>query len=252
MTTNPTPAFGDLTQPPYVPSCVSTGEGVTVQTPAPTPRTGVMAFTALSHNVLDGHNVPIRVVLAEDCERELAAKDAEIENLVWNLAGCDTLAMGYAKPGDFSKELARPALHSVSRLAARAEKAESDLAAANAECNRLITERDRAEADLQYTKAALAAAVEDKARLRASAARLAVERDRLAAEIQELIEANRGLCKDNSTLALQVGSLHGTLADVKSALRRVSDIKWGHDGDCGASNIADQALARIAATRNQP
>ena len=50
----------------------------------------------------------------------LAAKDREIENLVWNLAGCDTLAIGYAKPGEFSKELARPALHSVSKL--RAER----------------------------------------------------------------------------------------------------------------------------------
>lgn len=55
-----------------------------------------------------------------DTEAALAAKYAEIESLVWNLAGCDTLAMGYAKPGEFSKELARPALHSVSKL--RAER----------------------------------------------------------------------------------------------------------------------------------
>ncbi len=53
----------------------------------------------------------------DDLERELAEAKTEIENLVWNLAGCDTLAMGYAKPGDFSKELARPALYSVSKLA---------------------------------------------------------------------------------------------------------------------------------------
>jgi len=57
----------------------------------------------------------------------LAAKDREIENLVWNLAGCDTLAIGYAKPGEFSKELARPALHSVSKLRAERDALRSEV-----------------------------------------------------------------------------------------------------------------------------
>ena len=63
--------------------------------------------------------------LARILETELAAAKAEIENLVWNLAGCSTIAQS-GKPTDYSHELARPALHDVNRLAARAEKAEDE------------------------------------------------------------------------------------------------------------------------------
>jgi hypothetical protein len=60
-----------------------------------------------------------------ELETELAAAKAEIENLIWNLAGCSTIAQS-GKPTDYSHELARPALHDVNRLAARAEKAEAE------------------------------------------------------------------------------------------------------------------------------
>ena len=63
--------------------------------------------------------------LARILETELVAAKAEIENLIWNLAGCSTIAHS-GKPTDYSHELARPALHDVNRLAARAEKAEAD------------------------------------------------------------------------------------------------------------------------------
>lgn len=55
-------------------------------------------------------------------------KELEKENndLLWNLAGCACLATGATKPGDYSKELARPALDSVSKLAERANKAERE------------------------------------------------------------------------------------------------------------------------------
>ena len=63
---------------------------------------------------------------AEKAEAELAEAKTEIENLVWNLAGCSTIAQS-GKPTDYSHELARPALHDVNKLAARAEKAEERL-----------------------------------------------------------------------------------------------------------------------------
>jgi hypothetical protein len=64
---------------------------------------------------------------AEKAEAKLAEAKVEIENLIWNLAGCSTIAQS-GKPTDYSHELARPALHDVNRLAARAEKAEAALA----------------------------------------------------------------------------------------------------------------------------
>jgi hypothetical protein len=64
---------------------------------------------------------------AEKTEAKLAAANVEIENLIWNLAGCSTIAVS-GKPTDYSHELARPALHDVNKLAARAEKAEADTA----------------------------------------------------------------------------------------------------------------------------
>lgn len=63
--------------------------------------------------------------LARILETELVAAKAEIENLIWNLAGCSTIAHS-GKPTDYSHELARPALHDVNRLAARAEKAKAE------------------------------------------------------------------------------------------------------------------------------
>jgi hypothetical protein len=53
----------------------------------------------------------------------------EAHDLLWNLGGCDAIASGWSKPHDYSKELGRPALASVSRLAERAESSESQLVA---------------------------------------------------------------------------------------------------------------------------
>lgn len=49
----------------------------------------------------------------------------DLEWAVWNLAGCDVIAMGHSKPFDYAKEHARPALDSVSRMAQRLDAAES-------------------------------------------------------------------------------------------------------------------------------
>ena len=72
-----------------------------------------------------------------DLARVTAERDsqrADIERLVWNLGGCDTIASGWGKPGDYNKEMALPALGSVSRMASerdalRARVAELEAAA---------------------------------------------------------------------------------------------------------------------------
>ena len=56
-----------------------------------------------------------------DLARVTAERDgyvSDIERFVWNLAGCDTIASGWGKPGDYAKSMALPALDSVSRMAA--------------------------------------------------------------------------------------------------------------------------------------
>ena len=42
---------------------------------------------------------------------------SDIDRYTWNLAGCDTIASGWSKPGDYDKTLALPSLDSVSRMA---------------------------------------------------------------------------------------------------------------------------------------
>ena len=72
-----------------------------------------------------------------DLARVTAERDgyrSDIERFVWNLAGCDTIASGWGKPGDYNKEMALPALGSVSRMASerdalRARVAELEAAA---------------------------------------------------------------------------------------------------------------------------
>lgn len=69
-----------------------------------------------------------RVTAERDSQR------ADLERLVWNLGGCDTIASGWGKPGDYNKEMALPALGSVSRMASerdvlRARVAELEAAA---------------------------------------------------------------------------------------------------------------------------
>jgi hypothetical protein len=84
---------------------------------------------------------------AEKAENELAAAKVEIENLVWNLAGCSVIAES-GKPTDYSQELARPALHDVNKLAARAEKAEAELTCLRAENQKLWNEKKWCERDV--------------------------------------------------------------------------------------------------------
>jgi len=96
-------------------------------------------------------NEEIAIARAERAEAELATSKSEIENLVWNLAGCSTIAQS-GKPTDYSHELARPALHDVNRLAARAEKAE-------AECVRLKSLGSWAHTCIHHTDAERANAV---------------------------------------------------------------------------------------------
>ena len=58
--------------------------------------------------------------LTEDLKMVTAERDgyrSDIERFVWNLAGCDTIASGWGKPGDYNEEMALPALDSVSRMA---------------------------------------------------------------------------------------------------------------------------------------
>lgn len=89
-----------------------------------TERTYICEMTELAR-ILETELVAM-TARAEKAENKLAASKAEIENLIWNLAGCSTIAHS-GKPTDYSHELARPALHDVNKLAARAEKAEERL-----------------------------------------------------------------------------------------------------------------------------
>ena len=162
--------MSDLTKPEHVPSCVSTGEGVTVPTPAPTPRTD--ASLKSRNHLPNWFDDVVAADFARTLERELtsaqaalAAKDREIENLVWNLAGCDTLAIGYAKPGEFSKELARPALHSVSKLRAEVEHIKAWANAKADEAQDLRATLLAREGELDELQRQLAEAGKDKERI---------------------------------------------------------------------------------------
>jgi len=54
---------------------------------------------------------------------------AEVEKLIWNLAGCDTYAMGYDLDHDHDKTMALPALESVRKLALQERALRSELSA---------------------------------------------------------------------------------------------------------------------------
>lgn len=75
-------------------------------------------------------HLPIRQEASRGTGNGFAHNDcfwrAEAENLLWNLAGCETYAMGADLDIHHNKEMARPALESVRRLALehRALKAE--------------------------------------------------------------------------------------------------------------------------------
>lgn len=68
---------------------------------------------------------------AETAERERDEARKEIEALVWNLAGCGTIAES-GRPQKFNRDMARPALVSVSDMAAKLQTAERELEALRA------------------------------------------------------------------------------------------------------------------------
>ena len=90
-----------------------------------------------------------------DLARVTAERDsqrADIERLVWNLGGCDTIASGWGKPGDYNKEMALPALGSVSRMAserdalrARVAEVEKEAMILRGTVEAVTTQRQQAE-----------------------------------------------------------------------------------------------------------
>ena len=145
---------------------------------APTPRTMAKCFlasrwiqastTGQGTHVVDAVPAEFAATLERElmsAQAALAAKDREIENLVWNLAGCDTLAIGYAKPGEFSKELARPALHSVSKLRAEVEHIKAWANAKADEAQDLRATLLAREGELDELQRQLAEAGKDKERI---------------------------------------------------------------------------------------
>lgn len=62
--------------------------------------------------------VKVREALRE--ERDRLLKENEV--LIWNLGGCSTYALGYGIHEPHSKEMARPALEDVKRLAVKCDR----------------------------------------------------------------------------------------------------------------------------------
>lgn len=63
---------------------------------------------------------------------ELERVKGEAENLLWNLAGCDTYAMGYGLDSDHDKSAARPALESCRKMALQNVELRTQLAVQSA------------------------------------------------------------------------------------------------------------------------
>ena len=79
-----------------------------------------LADEILNAHVDASHSMRSAAQLIANSEAAATAElRAEVERLLWNLAGCDTIAAGYGKPFDYAKDIARPALDSVSRMAAK-------------------------------------------------------------------------------------------------------------------------------------
>ena len=72
--------MSDLTKPEHVPSCVSTGEGVTVPTPAPTPRTKITKLSV--ENIIAHNRRPFAVhqlwAMLDKLQRELMSAQAAL------------------------------------------------------------------------------------------------------------------------------------------------------------------------------
>ena len=64
-------------------------------------------------------------IFALEKEVERLIKDNEV--LIWNLGGCSTYALGYGLDESHDKEMARPALEDVKKLALRERSLHSDI-----------------------------------------------------------------------------------------------------------------------------
>ncbi len=89
-----------------------------------------------------------RQVVPVAVEDSATSWSIQVERLVWNLAGCDTIASGWGKPFDYDKKAALPALDTVSRMA-------TQLAAARAFADRVIAVSNSPEFKSVFTVASI-------------------------------------------------------------------------------------------------
>ena len=138
--------------------------------------------------------------LRADLSRVTAERDgyrSDIERFVWNLAGCDTIASGWGKPGDYNEEMALPALDSVSRMAS-----ERDALRAR------VAELDKEAMILRGTVEAVTTQLQQAEQRNAE----------LVAALEELYEtANRFPTFDGSRLASALDSASAALARNRAA-----------------------------------
>ena len=76
-----------------------------------------MAHPDLIYHGSHRKDIEFLVAELEAKEAEINRLKADIENMAWNLGGCSTYALGYGLDEGHAKELARPALEDVLKLA---------------------------------------------------------------------------------------------------------------------------------------
>lgn len=183
---------------------------------------------------------------AEKAEAELAAANVEIENLIWNLAGCSTIAES-GKPTDYSHELARPALHDVNKLAARAEKAEAELVRLRAQEGdyiKIIAEVLECEqrSACEQPDNQLEAPWEVVARLRKEVKRL---NKAIKVDTPKMVKLNNEILTENGRLLARAEKAEAKIITARSALSRIAN-KRKHRGNRSLeSQIAFAALEEI-------
>lgn len=92
----------------------------------------------------------------------IAALEAERDILVCNLAGCDTLALGYGDPDNYSKEMARPALDSVAALRKERDELRATIAERDRTIERLSAEKQNLFSALTFEGAEVVNRVTDR------------------------------------------------------------------------------------------
>ena len=55
------------------------------------------------------------------------------------------------------------------------------------------------------------------------------------------------LCSNYEELQAKVEELTAALNDASNSFDRITELRWGYDGDCGATNIAELAIDDIRA-----